>query len=175
MPSPRLVIALAAALTCGVTIGACGADATIASPGPTTPHATTASVPASTPTTPSTGPATTPDTLPPDTRGSTSAISRDSEAKLTANGGLDLLRACHRRTKSYAKCQTNGPSSRLGSDPSVPWGTELGHVTIIATRTTYTLDSHSYSGAHFLISRTRHGKIERTCSDSVRECDGGTW
>lgn len=125
------------------------------------------------PTTPpsQTSPASTP---PPPDGGETSAVSLDTQARLTGEGGLVLLQRCHEATGDYARCGSAAPTE-LGSHPSVPWGSGLGEVLVRTTASTFVVDSRSHSGAHFLIRRTADGATHRDCSGSATECETGHW
>lgn len=104
------------------------------------------------------------------------AVSLDTQARLTAEGALVLLTRCEHRTRDFRRCTTGEPGTQLRSHPSVPWGPERGHVRITASSpTTFTLDSHSNSGAHFVIRRQPSGRDRRSCSGSASECETGHW
>ena len=164
MRSPVLLPAVLLAALLPFAGASCGdgeADRPAAAP------TTAERVPATTP--PATTDATTP---PPATE--MSAISRDSQAKLTAEGAAAVVAACHATTHDYRRCST-ARGSELGTFKAAAWGTEPGPVSLAGNRDGYRLDSRSYSGAHFMIEHTEGGDEHRTCRGSVSECAGGQW
>lgn len=165
-----LLIAAVAALALLTGCGDSGPSAAF-------PDAPARSTPAAATPEPSTSPtpSTPSDSTTPPPATETSAVSLDTQARLTAEGGLLLLQRCHAKTADYARCQSGATATQLTSHPSVPWGRGLGETRITATRDTFELDSHSYSGAHFLITRTPAGTTERTCRESRTECATGRW
>lgn len=160
MRAIRLGSVLLAAALLLFTAAACGDTATPKAATKTT----TTSPPTSSPRSTSPPPAT-----------EMSAVSRDTQAKLTADGAVTVVAACYAATGDYRRCTTAGTGTKLGRYTAADWGTAPGQVSVAATGDGYTLDSRSYSGAHFVIEQPGGRAARRSCRDSVSECKTGTW
>ena len=96
---------------------------------------------------------------------------KDSKAQSNARNMVSEVEACFTDTEDYSKCNS---ASELNSDGSmmefdVPYGTGPGRARVSrATKTSYTVDSHSRSGNHFYVVHLSDGLTVRKCTTRGR-------
>src|SRR5919197_4813992 len=96
---------------------------------------------------------------------------QDSSAKSDARNMVSQMESCYTDSNTYTGCP--------GSATGLTVGTAKGQVAVTITGggTGYTVDAHSQSDNHFVITKAADGTISRTCSGSGGGCptSGGTW
>ena len=96
---------------------------------------------------------------------------QDSSAKSDARNMVSQMESCYTDGNTYTGCP--------GSATGLKSGTNKGevNVTINGGGTGYTVDAHSQSDNHFVITKAADGTISRTCTGSGGGCptSGGTW
>jgi type IV pilus assembly protein PilA len=93
---------------------------------------------------------------------------QDSSAKSDARNAVTQMESCYADTQDYSQCDL--------SSSGLPVGTDKGQVDISASdASTYTIDAHSKSDNHFLITKATDGTTSRSCTGSGGGCNGTTW
>lgn len=108
-----------------------------------------------------------------------STITRqDSKAKSNARNMVSEVEACFTEFMDYRKCRSASVLNQGMGQYSVPIGRHRGQVRVSAARRdSYTVDSWSRSGNHFLVVKHSSGVLVRKCTKAgVGGCfHNGRW
>jgi type IV pilus assembly protein PilA len=95
---------------------------------------------------------------------------QDSSAKSDARNMVSQMESCYTDANTYTGC----PGTATGL--SVGAGQGQVAVTITGGGASYSVDAHSKSDNHFLITKAADGTIGRTCTGSGGGCpSSGSW
>jgi hypothetical protein len=102
--------------------------------------------------------------------GSDGTIKRqDSKAMSNARNMTSAVEACWTEWQDYRRCRSAAVLNAGMGEFAVPIGKGRGQVRVSAARReTYTIDSWSRSGNHFLMVRKRSGVLVRKCTEAGR-------
>jgi type IV pilus assembly protein PilA len=101
---------------------------------------------------------------------------QDSSAKSDARNMVSQLESCYTDSNTYVGTGSGGTC--LGSATGLTYGAGKGQVAVTAVSAgTYTIDAHSQSDNHFLITKASDGTTSRSCTGSGGGCptSGGSW
>lgn len=99
-----------------------------------------------------------------------STITRqDSKAQSTARNMVSYVEACWTDTQDYRQCRTEQQLSMGIGSTGLPIGAHRGQVRMTAARRdSFTIDSWSRSGNHFLVVKHSSGVLIRKCTTAGR-------
>jgi hypothetical protein len=103
--------------------------------------------------------------------GSTSsAITRqDSNAQSNARNMTSAVEACWAEWEDYRRCRSAAVLNKDAGEFALPIGRRRGQVRVSAARrNSFTIDSWSRSGNHFLVVRHSSGTLVRKCTTAGR-------
>jgi hypothetical protein len=103
---------------------------------------------------------------------------QDSKATSNARNLTSAIEACFTETMDYRRCRSAAVLNEGMGEFAVPIGSRPGQARVAkATRYTYTIDSYSRSGNHFLMVRSPSGRLSRTCTRRGRGLcrSSGSW
>ena len=108
-----------------------------------------------------------------------STITRqDAKATFNARNLTSEIEACFTDTMDYGRCRSAAVLNQGMGEFAVPIGSRPGQALVArATRETYTIDSYSRSGNHFLMVRSSSGLLSRKCTRRGRGLcrNSGRW
>jgi type IV pilus assembly protein PilA len=111
--------------------------------------------------------------------GGSTTTRQDSKATSNARNFVSMVESCFTETEDYSKCRTKSQlESGMMGMPSVPIGSHAGQVHVSkATKLSYTVDSYSRSGTHFLVVHKSDGFATRKCTRPGKGLckKNGTW
>jgi type IV pilus assembly protein PilA len=111
--------------------------------------------------------------------GARSTIARqDAKATSNARNLTSEVETCFADTMDYGRCRSAAVLNQGMGEFAVPIGSGPGQARVAkATRGTYTIDSYSRSGNHFLMVRSSSGLLSRKCTRRGRGLcrSSGSW
>ena len=94
---------------------------------------------------------------------------RDSKAQSNARNMVSAVESCWAEFEDYRRCRSAAELNKGMGEFALPIGRHRGQVRVSAARRdSYTVDSWSRSGNHFLIVKKSSGRLVRKCTTASR-------